>query len=138
VGDKATVAGRISDLSLALSGGSNRSKSHFPINRNRSTVPGWEDASRNTATFAVSREHRAGQGKSGRLNRTGTRQQSGRVMATQRGYGAHQRPVALCAWVGHHEQKDIAGRRILDQPGRAILIDLMVTLSGPLFTRNEK
>jgi hypothetical protein len=24
----------------------------------------------------------------------------GRVMATQRGYGAHKRPVALCAWVG--------------------------------------
>jgi hypothetical protein len=40
--------------------------------------------------------------------------------------------------VGQHEQKDIAGRRILDQPGRAILIDLMVTLSGPLFIRNEK
>jgi hypothetical protein len=59
-------------------------------------------------------------------------------MATRRGYGAHQRPVALCAWAGQHEQKDIAGRRILDQPGRAILIDLMVTLSGPLFTRNEK
>jgi len=59
-------------------------------------------------------------------------------MATRRGYGAHQRPVALCAWVGQHEQKDIAGRRILDQPGRALLIDLMVTLSGPLFTRNKK
>jgi len=59
-------------------------------------------------------------------------------MATRRGYGAHQRPVALCAWVGQHEQKDNAGRRILDQPGRAILIDLMVTLSGPLFTHNEK
>ena len=33
--DKATVTGRISDLSIALSGGSNRSKLHFPINRNR-------------------------------------------------------------------------------------------------------
>jgi hypothetical protein len=35
-------------------------------------------------------------------------------------------------------KKDIAGRRILDQPGRALLIDLMVSLSGPLFNRNEK
>jgi hypothetical protein len=35
-------------------------------------------------------------------------------------------------------KKDIAGRRILDQPGRALLIDLMVTLSGPLFIHNEK
>jgi hypothetical protein len=26
--------------------------------------------------------------------------QRGRVMATRRGYGAHQRPVALCAWAG--------------------------------------
>ena len=31
--DKATVTGHISDLSIALSGGSNQSKSHFPINR---------------------------------------------------------------------------------------------------------
>ena len=59
--DKATVTGRISDLSLALSGGSNRSKLHFPINRLRAGRSGWEDASRNTATFAVSREHRADQ-----------------------------------------------------------------------------
>ena len=59
--DKATVTGRISDLSIALSGGSNRSKLHFPINRFRAGRSGWGDASRNTATFAVSREHRAGQ-----------------------------------------------------------------------------
>ena len=35
------------------------------------------DASRNTATFAVSREHRAGPGRSGWLLRTGTRQRRG-------------------------------------------------------------
>jgi len=60
-GNKATVTGSISDLSLALSGGSNRSKLHFPITRFRACRSGWEDASRNTATFAVSREHREGQ-----------------------------------------------------------------------------
>ena len=60
-GDKATVTGHISDLSLALSGGSYRSKLHFPINRFRTCRSGREDASRNTATFAVSREHRVGQ-----------------------------------------------------------------------------
>ena len=58
--DKATVTRRISDLSIALSGGSNRSKLHFPINRFRTCRSGREDASRNTATFAVSRERRAG------------------------------------------------------------------------------
>ena len=36
-------------------------KLHFPINRLRAGRSGREDASRNTATFAVSREHRAGQ-----------------------------------------------------------------------------
>ena len=38
--DKATVTGRISALSIALSGGSNRSKLHFPINRNRAGLGG--------------------------------------------------------------------------------------------------
>jgi hypothetical protein len=33
--DKTTVTGRTSDLSIALSGGSNQSKLHFPINSNR-------------------------------------------------------------------------------------------------------
>ena len=75
-GNKATVTGRISDLSLALLGGITGANHIF---RSTGTGPrsGWEDASRNTATFAVSREHRAGQVRSGLLKRTGTRPRSG-------------------------------------------------------------
>jgi len=96
--DKATVTGRISDLSLALSGGSNRSKLHFPINRLRAGRSGWEDASRNTATFAVSREHRAGQ------------------------------PLPRKIMPDDEYYTNPAGP----------LICLMVSLSGPPFTCNEK
>jgi len=81
---------------------------------------GWEDASRNTATFAVSREHRAGQVRSGRLNRTGTRQQSGRE-EDEPGTGPHQRACRASLRGGPTiTKKDNAGRRILDQPGRSL------------------
>jgi hypothetical protein len=58
------------------------------IFRSTGTGPrsGWEDASRNTATFAVSREHRVGPGRSGRLNRTGAHQRSG-AGRRRAGYG---------------------------------------------------
>ena len=61
--DKATVTGRISGRSLALSGGS-CSGDRMPTGQRKKFL------------------------------------QRGRVMATRRGYGAHQRPVALCAWAG--------------------------------------
>ncbi len=73
--DKATVTGRLSGRSLALSGGLNRDKMHFPINRNRAHGQGGEGASRNTATFAVSRERRVGPAFTGRMP-TGNRKSS--------------------------------------------------------------
>jgi hypothetical protein len=36
------------------------------------------------------------------------RKPRGRVMATRRGYGTHQRPVALCAWAGLTEKRNSA------------------------------
>ena len=35
------------------------------------------------------------------------RKPRGRVMVTRRGYGTHQRPVALCAWAGLAKNKKI-------------------------------
>ena len=63
---------------------------------------GREDASRNTATFAVSRERRAGPGLTIACQQDSVKNscKCGRVMVTQCGYGAPQRPVALCAGAG--------------------------------------
>ena len=84
------------------------------------TRPGWEDASRNTATFAVSREHRAGQVRSGLLNRTGTRQRSGREEGEPE-TGPHQGACRVSLQGGPTiTKKDNAGRRIVYQPGRAL------------------
>ena len=67
---------------------------------------GGEGASRNTATFAVSRERRAGPALAIACQQDTVKIscKCGRVMATRRGYGALQRPVALCAWVGQQKQ----------------------------------
>ena len=62
---------------------------------------GGEGASRNTATLAVSRERRAGPALAIACRQGNVKyHEVGRVMATRRGYGAPQRPVALCAWAG--------------------------------------
>ena len=80
---------------------------------------GWEDASRNTATFAVSREHRAGQGRSGHLNRTGTQQWSGREEG-EPDTGPHQRACRVSLQGGPtFAKKDNIGHRYYTNPGRA-------------------
>ena len=77
------------------------------------------DASRNTATFAVSREHRVGQGRSGRLNRTGTRRWS-RAGRRRAGYGTAERARRVSLQGGPtFAKKDNAGRRYCTNPGRA-------------------
>jgi len=40
------------------------------------------------------------------------RKPRGRVMVTRRGYGTHQRPVALCAWAGLAKRKILRNCRI--------------------------
>ena len=74
-------------------------------------VPGWEDASRNTATIAVSREHRAGQVRSEQPMRTGTRAHGrGREKASRLRDRGRARRVSL--WGGPIvTKKDNAGRQ---------------------------
>jgi len=100
-------------------------------------LSGWEDASRNTATFAVSREHRVGQGRSGHLNRAGTRQRS-RVGRRRAGYGTAERARRVSLQGGQSfAKKDNAGRRYYINP--AGLFDWRHGVPvGPPFTRNAK
>ena len=41
------------------------------------------------------------------------RKPRGRVMVTRRGYGTHQRPVALCAWAGLAQNKNFILRNFV-------------------------
>ena len=79
---------------------------------------GGEGASRNTATFAVSRERRVGSALAitYQQNTVKISCKCGRVMATRCGYGAPQRPVALCAWAG--QPYKILRKKIISQIGQ--------------------
>ena len=99
-GDKATVTGRISDMSIALSGGYSQSKFYFWINRNQSPGPGGKKASR-------ARDRISG-------------------------------PVARAFRVGQPLPRKIMPDVDIVPTRQGSLVGIMVSLSGPTFTRNEK
>ena len=106
------------------------------IFRSTGTVPrsGWEDASRNTATFAVSREHRAGPGRSGRPNRTSTRESGGGREKASRLRDRRAGPSREPSGWANFAKKDNAGRRLCTNPAGP-LIGVTVFLPGHRFTR---
>ena len=99
---------------------------------------GWEDASRNTATFAVSREHRAGPGRSEQPNRTGTRERGEGREEGEPVTGPQGGPVVRAFGVGQPlPRKIMPGVDIV--PTRAgLVIGLMVSLSGPPFLPEQE
>ena len=136
-GDKATVTGRISDLSIALSGGYSQSKFYFWINRNQSPGPGgrMRAGTRRPSPCRVSiGRAREDQGCSTGQAYVG---RSGREEG-ESGTGPHQRACRTSLQGGPTiAKKDNAGRRYCTNP--AGLFDWPHGVPvGPPFTCNEK
>ena len=115
-GDKATVTGRISDLSIALSGGYSRNKFHFSINRNQSPGPGgrMRAGTRRPSPCRVSigraREDQDGSTGPANVRRSGREE-------GEPGTGPHQRACRASLQGGPTiAKKDNAGRRYCTNP----------------------